>query len=266
MNPSREEVRFYVAQALGTGSPVLQIGCGSGSILLAMGQAGLETWAIDPGPPEAWSPSIGEGGPGNLHLVAADLREFELGPRFGLVYAPQCAFMQLLSPEDQLSALACFHRHLLPRGKLLLHLQRPVASGLADLSAGEPQPVVRKPSRDSRDPAGRKVLAAESAGHLPASQRLHRAQIYDTLDRGGRICRRRYVHEILRYVHRWECEHLLHRAGFVPEQVFGDFQGGELEDQQEMIFLARRRTHSELREQIAALEREASSWSGDNRH
>jgi len=51
-----------------------------------------------------------------VHLELADIRDFDLGLRFGLVYFPSFSFDHLLTHGDQASALRCIHRHIGPGG------------------------------------------------------------------------------------------------------------------------------------------------------
>lgn len=241
----REQAPFYVTRALEAGSPVLEVGCGSGQMLGEMSKAGLDAWGVDSSSTrlERASLHLSAFPPdqrGRIHLLEADMRSFRVDVQFALIYAPFHAFMSLLTVEDQLEALAAFRRHLRRGGGLLVNLYRPDLKNLADLNAGEPQRLLRKSQGDHQDPeTDGRVLVSEAAGHDPILQLIYQERIFDTLDEQGRIIRRSYLQLTRRYTHRWEVEHLLYRAGFHVERIWGDFEGADYDGQREMIFMAR---------------------------
>ena len=53
------------------------------------------------------------------------MRDFELSRTFRLVTTPFRPFQHLTTVDDQLSCLACIHRHLAPGGKLILDIFNP---------------------------------------------------------------------------------------------------------------------------------------------
>jgi SAM-dependent methyltransferase len=44
---SRQDVNFYVEEAISSGGPVLEIGCGTGRVLIPTAQAGIEIFGLD---------------------------------------------------------------------------------------------------------------------------------------------------------------------------------------------------------------------------
>ncbi|MCI0850261.1 MAG: class I SAM-dependent methyltransferase, partial [Chloroflexi bacterium] len=57
----------------------------------------------------------------------------------------------------------------------------------------------------------------------------------------GSVVSRVYRDLRLRYIFRYEMEHLLARAGFEIEALYGDFFGGDFQDSSpEMVWIARR--------------------------
>src|SRR6185503_14924092 len=83
----RADVAFFVEAAREAGSPVLEVGCGTGRVLIPTARAGLEVVGLDLSPnmlgvcrqklkdePEAVQSRV--------QLVQADMRNFELGHLF----------------------------------------------------------------------------------------------------------------------------------------------------------------------------------------
>src|ERR1051326_5853005 len=90
---ARPDVDFYVEEAKAAGGPALEIGCGTGRILIPTARAGVTITGLD-GSTEmlarARAKLAAEPAPVRQRatLVQADMRDFELGARFALITAP----------------------------------------------------------------------------------------------------------------------------------------------------------------------------------
>ena len=73
----------------------------------------------------------------NLRWVEADMRQFELDDQFGLVIIPGHSFQFMLTAEDQLQCLATIRRHLMPGGRLVVHLDHQKLDWLGGLIGGK---------------------------------------------------------------------------------------------------------------------------------
>jgi hypothetical protein len=67
------------------------------------------------------------------------------------------------------------------------------------------------------------------------------AFVYEEREAGGRVVKTTHAPLTLRYVFRYEMEHLLARAGFVVETLFGDFRRGPFKAGGEQVWVARKR-------------------------
>ena len=127
------DVAFYVAQARAAGSPVLELGCGTGRILFPVAQAGIEIVGLDASRHmlaiaenklTASPPDVRR----CVRLIAGDMREFALAQRFALVVIPYRAFLHNLQPDDQLRTLTCVREHLVAGGRLVFNVFDPDVS------------------------------------------------------------------------------------------------------------------------------------------
>src|SRR3954466_4678007 len=97
----RPDVDFFVDEAKRSGGPVLEIGCGTGRVLIPTAQAGIEILGLDASPlmlsvcqkklsgePERVQSKV-------LGLVEADMRAFELEREFSLATIPFRPFQHL---------------------------------------------------------------------------------------------------------------------------------------------------------------------------
>jgi SAM-dependent methyltransferase len=155
----------------------------------------------------------------HAHLVQADMREFELGQAFRLVTIPFRPFQHLTTVADQLACLATIRRHLVPGGRLVFDLFNPWLEALTSDDVGEErgeEPAFTMP--DGRRVVRRHRIAARDR----FNQIQHAELIYYVTHPDGR--EERLVHAFpMRYLFRFEAEHLLVRSGFEVEHVYADF-------------------------------------------
>lgn len=220
----RRDVDFFVEQARQSGGPVLEIGSGTGRVLIPTARAGVEIVGLDSSasmlevcrgklahePPEVQT---------KVQLVEGDMRQFDLGREFRLVTVPFRPFQHLISVEDQMASLATIHQHLMAGGTLVLDLFNPSLPHLVDdrfLEEFNREPAFTMPD-------GRKVLRRH---HILGRDFFRQTQevelIYRVSYPDGR--EERLVHRfVMRYLFRYEAEHLLARSGYEVEQVYADY-------------------------------------------
>jgi ubiquinone/menaquinone biosynthesis C-methylase UbiE len=243
----RIDVPFYVEEARRAGSPVLELACGTGRVAIPVAQAGVEVVGIDSSPamlhhfreqlPEL-PPVVGE----RITLYDADMRDFELGAeRFSLVYCPFRAFLHLMSVEDQLATLHSVHRHLRPGGRLALNFFNPSVTHIARGLAGH-GPTPQRIEEFAHPVSGHQVIVYITTKHDVAEQIIRHYRIEEELDEDGRVIQRTYKPLTLRWIYRFEFEHLLARCGFDVEALYGAFDRRPFTgDKDELIWIARKR-------------------------
>jgi SAM-dependent methyltransferase len=220
----RPDVSFFVEAASKAGSPVLELGCGTGRVLIPIARAGIDIVGLDLSPhmlavcrqrlqdePEAVQSRV--------RLVQDDMRTFALGRQFTLVTIPFRPFQHLLTVDDQLACLDSIRRHLADEGTLILDLFNPSLDFLADMHAGEE--IAEEPEFDAS--GGRRVSRYRKT---VADDRFTQVNEYELIyyvkHPDGR--QERLVHGFrLRYVFRFEMEHLLARAGFTVEHLYAGY-------------------------------------------
>jgi SAM-dependent methyltransferase len=178
---NRPDVNFFVEAARDAGGPVLEVGCGTGRILIPTARAGVEISGLDlsehmlavcrerlkaePKPVRS-----------RVKLVKGDMRQFELARTFSLVTLPFRPFQHLTTVEDQLACLDCIRRALAKGGKLILDIFNPSLEALARQNTGEE--MADEPEFSMPD--GRRVIRR----HKVASKDLFN-QIIHTAGRNG---------------------------------------------------------------------------------
>lgn len=238
----RPDVGFLVSAAREAGSPVLEIGSGTGRILIPTARAGLDIVGLDASPSMLAEcrrrmqeePAAVQA---RVELVQGDMRRFDLGRTFTLVTIPFRPFQHLLMVEDQLACLASISRHLRPGGKLILDLFNPSLDALANGALGR---LVHE--GEFSVPDGRRVTRRSRVESRDRFTQISQIElIYDVVHPDGRA--ERLVHAFgMRHLFRFEAEHLLARAGFEVEHLYSgyDKQPYGATYPGELIFVARK--------------------------
>jgi SAM-dependent methyltransferase len=243
--PYRErqaDVTFYVDLAREAGGAVLELGCGTGRVLIPTARAGVEIVGLDGAGPmlllcRAKLEAEPEATRARASLVEGDMRGFDLGRTFALVTCPFRPFQHLLTVDEQLECLAAVRQHLAPGGRFAVDLFDPDLGHLTGELGRESAP---EPAFDLPD--GRSVVRRHRIVARDLSAQWQDVElIHDVRHPDGR--EERLVHAFrMRHSFRFEVEHLLARAGFVLEAGYSDFERNPLGTRggRELIFVARR--------------------------
>ena len=241
------DVNFYLDAVHEHGDPVLELGCGTGRITLALAEAGHRVTGLDISERmlercNRKRAALATEARERVHLVQGDMTRFDLGEKFRLVIIPFRPMQHLLEVKQQMSCLESVRRHLWAdgrrvgekRGQLILDVFQTDAERMHD-------PVHQKESRvtEYATPDGRQVRITERvAAFHRAEQRNDVEMVFYVRDARGKEERLVFAWT-LRYFFRYEVEHLLARCGFRVSAVYGDFDRSPLEDNSpEMIFVA----------------------------
>ena len=238
----RQDVAFYVDTCRAHGGKVLELGCGTGRTLLPIAAAGLTVVGLDLSEhmlarcrdKVAVQPQDVQA---RIRLVRARMTEFGLDDTFATVIIPFRPFQHLIAVEDQLACLRCVKAHLATGGRLVFDCFQVNLRKITD-------PQRTEETEDLPEfglPDGRRLRRCNRiAATHPAQQYNDVEIIYYLTDAAGLT--QRVVHRFpFRYFFRYELEHLLARAGFEAEHVYGDFDRSPLGDASpEMIHVARK--------------------------
>lgn len=240
---ARPDLDFYTELARESGGPVLEIGCGTGRVLIPVARAGVKITGLDLSPQmlEVCRANLArESGDvqARVTLHPGDMRDFDLGRTFALATTPFRAFQHLETVKDQLSCLAAIRRHLQPSGRLVLDLFNPSLTFLTSEArleewGDEPEMVMSD---------GRRVRRRFRIARRDWFSQIQDSEIiyYVTHPDGSE---ERLVHAFpMRYIFRFEAEHLLARSGFEVEALYADFEKNPYGTTYpgELIFVARR--------------------------
>jgi len=234
-----DDLALYSALAGETGGPVLDVGCGTGRVMLHLAQEGIHVVGLDR------SEAMLARGRRRLELmpdlkplvtfVHGDALDPHLPCCFKLILVAYNGFMHFSEQADQLTAL-CRYRDLLDDDGLLV-LDLPNA-GEAFATQGDGALVLE---RMFTEPESGHLVMQHSVSTLDrAAQQLHVTWIYDEIAGDGTV-HRTLAPLVLRYVFPGEMDLLLAASGFHREQTYGDYTQEPFADgSPRMIVLAKK--------------------------
>jgi SAM-dependent methyltransferase len=233
-----DDIPFYASlakAAAAAGHSVLELGCGTGRVTIPMAQAGVNIVGLDSSAEMLAVAQAKAAGLQNIRWLRGDMAAFNLEQRFGLVIIPFRSFLLLLTLAEQKSCLARIHQHLVDGGRLALNFFNPDLAMIASWNTAK-----RGLWQRERLNSGRELWSTRR--YLTADQRLEETDAYVTLSDQGAVIARVERNLRLRYVFRYEMEHLLALSGFEVEALYGWFDGRPFDDDSsEMVWLARKR-------------------------
>ncbi len=126
-----EDVPFYRDLITSRGTSLLELGCGTGRVILELAELCGSAVGIDLSRAML---DIAEGKvrrlPGDVQrrisLIEADITDFDLGRTFDLVLAPYRVFQALETDEQVAGFFRCLRQHMKPSGSCVLTMFKPL--------------------------------------------------------------------------------------------------------------------------------------------
>jgi len=223
---ARQDIGFYVDEAKSAGpGRVLEVGCGTGRILLPIARAGGAVTGIDSSSQMlercrtklAAEPAAVRA---RVKLLQHDMRDFNLGATYPLIIAPFRVVQHLTTVDDQLRFLDVVARHLAPGGRFIFDVFNPRFDILVGADGVE-----REDTPEQRLPEGRTFRRTYRVARVRWIDQVSESELIYYVDG------KRYVQAFeMRWYLAAELRHLLARAGFRVREIYGDFARGPLVD------------------------------------
>jgi SAM-dependent methyltransferase len=213
--PGPNDLPFYQRRIAACGGPVLELACGTGRLTVPLAAAGTDITGIDR------SPSMLETARNraardqvDVSFQEGDMRDYDLGRKFKLIFISTNSFSHLLQHEEIESCLRCTRHHLAPKGRFVIDIFTPSARMLAR-EWNEVSPI-----GEYDDPEGKgRIVVTETRRYDAAAQVNHSIWRYTNRDTQENW----EIPFSLRMFYPQEIDALLRYNGFAIEQKFGGY-------------------------------------------
>jgi len=236
-----DDVAFYRRLAAETGGPILDVGCGTGRVAVALAADGHEIVGVDLSLPmlrlaEERRRALPGDAAGRLSFGRADMMTLELGRDFALVLTPARVFQFALTQDAQRQALAALRSHLRPDGRLVLDLFDPRLDFVVPSENDAPR------GGELVHPTTGNRVTWEVARRMPdpGRQLIVEDWRFGEIDAAGNVLRADTERLTLRWSLRSEMRLLFELAGLEVLAEYGDFDGGPPAYGGEQVWVLRR--------------------------
>ncbi len=223
------DIPFYQELAMMYGGPILDLGCGTGRVLLPLSQSGYKVTGVDQSESmlrecrhklEAYGLTAS--------IVQQDMRLFDLAEAsFGLILIPYCSMIYMIDDNDRRQVLRRAYEHLRPGGGFAFDFQA------TPVQEGDSQPWL---ALQGIDPLRGDVLVqvAQMRG-LTADRRLINQINYRHSERSTSISVQASLEATISADRMQE---LLKEAGFEVRGTYEDFERTRYRTGEECVILA----------------------------
>lgn len=235
-----EDLDMYqnYAELSGPGSPLLELACGSGRLLLPLAQEGYSLVGVDTSAPmlELARKNAQEAGvEQRISLVQQDMCSLHLGQTFHLAFCALGSFAHLTTRKAHRQALASIRAHMAPRGTFILDISNEDVRYMERLS----NQVLHQGTWKYEE--GKLLSHFVSPASSVSHHLLDLTHFYDVHIQGGPVQRTTSTTHLYLF-ERGELELLLEEAGFTIKEVFGDYSMSSFTlESPRMIFIAEAR-------------------------
>lgn len=211
------KVGFYLDLAAAAGRPVLELACGTGSMLLPIAAQGIACEGIDLSSDmlaEARAKFEAEGLSAPFHV--GDMASFDLGRKFGLIFIASNSLLHLHSADDIVRCFQSVRGHLDQGGRFAFDVFNPSVQLLAGADG------TRREMRRFDDPGQGQVRVDVEERYDAVAQVTRGVWYFSTESESDFLS----VSLEIRSIFPQELPLLVQAAGFRLLERYGDFSGG----------------------------------------
>jgi SAM-dependent methyltransferase len=236
------DLPFYLDLARQSGGPVLEMGCGTGRVLLPVAREGVEIHGLDNSAPmlrvlKSHLASEPADVQRKVHLQQGDMRRFRVKKKFALVILPFRPLQHMHTLPDQLAALSTAAHHLAKNGRLAFDVFYPkyetIFSGIGHEIPELEWPVPGDPAKIVR-----RYFRKDSVDKI--HQIIHLTFLFRTYE-GGQIINEESEPLAMSYYTYPQLQALFAQAGLVSVKEYGSFAKTPLDNSaDQMIFVLKK--------------------------
>jgi len=239
-NPLREDISFWLKMAEEYGDTILELGCGTGRILIPIAEAGYEVYGLDISKKMlniliSKKNDLPEKVKEKIHIVRGDFRDYKIEKKFSMAFFAYSTLYSATTQEDQVSTIRCIHSHLKDDGVFISASFNPDIKRISENTNSLILDFAHQ------EPNGELLLTRMSqTKYFPLNQTLKSNQIYD-IKENGRPTERYAIELNLRYIFPSEMRLMLNYCGFEIVDEFGDYNLAPFkENSPQMIFVSKK--------------------------
>jgi SAM-dependent methyltransferase len=238
-----DDLGLYLQLAEVVGDPILELGSGTGRVLVPLARAGYRVTGLDQSAAMHARARLALKDTGladriTLHQDEMSAADAAPGGPFGLALFTLNGFMHLATQDEQRRALTAVRQALDPRGMVVVDIMNP----MPELLAGFDGRVRHEGSW--KQPDGTHVTRYAARTHHHTEQLIQTQLWYDLAAEDGAL-RRISTAFPMRYAHRSELELMLELAGFVEWRIYGSYDLDPHDDASDRLIAMAEVTSSE---------------------
>ena len=228
---ARSDLLFYVGEAEKVRGTILELGCGTGRVLLPLARAGHTVVGLDGSPQmlaRCKAKLRDEPKPvrDRVTLHEGDVCSFDLGDTHALVIAPFRVVQHISTIDDQLRFFDAVARHVAVGGRFIFDVFNPNFAALVAADGRE-----REDTSEQQLPDGRSFRRSYRVSRVRWVDQVSEVElVYYVSDSRTGTPKRHAQSFDMRWYLRAELLHLLARSAFCVDAIYGDFDRSPLTD------------------------------------
>lgn len=237
------DIGWYVDLCRRADGRVLELGAGTGRVVLPVARAGVAIDALDIAGEmrEQLAARLSledEAVRGRVRILTGDMTSFALPDRYRLIQIPFRSFLHNTTEEAQLACLGRCYDHLAPGGLLAFDVFQPSEDYMSDFE-GDFEGLFRMDAPYTLEEGF--LLLSEWSSYDRKAQTVRAVHRYELLTNGGRITESLYQILDLAFLYQDDLRRLLEVAGFSAISLGSDFTDQPVRpDTRDITVLARR--------------------------
>lgn len=233
-----DDISFYIEYAQSIGGEVLELGCGTGRVAIALANKGINVTGIDLSPQmlDVFKKKIGA--KDRITILQGDMSDFSIDKKFGMIISPFRAFQSLTRDDDIINSLHCIHNHLSDNGIFIINVFKP------NKVLDESWCYTEKIQWERRDEStGNYVIKKHYGDKIDTdNQIIYPHFIYEVTGKNGTTeC---YTEDLnLKYYYENQLEDVLMNTGFKIIERYGWYDKRSVEEaNRELIFICKKKS------------------------